>query len=188
MTLLSTPVRDQLRAVTAEIHEALHHAAPFAAIAAGTLDRRGYGAVLFFLHRYHKGFGENCDQGARALGAPQLAAAHQARITALENDLAYLDLAPAAPLPPPPAKGVFAAGCLYTVQGSTLGGKVISRQLDYLLPAAKGRSFFMGESEDGASWRLLCAALEKQHADNLPELEKGALFAFARFRDLLEAT
>ena len=54
----------------------------------------------------------------------------------------------------------FAIGCLYTVQGSTLGGKVISRQLDALLHGEDGRRFFRGFPQDGANWQALCAGLE----------------------------
>jgi heme oxygenase len=184
-------VRDQLRAATMEIHQALHHAAPFAAIAAGTMDKTGYGALLQVLHRYHSHMAPFCDAGARALGAPALAVAHQTRIMTLEADLSHLGL--------PQQNGTdffpgandtgrdtpsFGAGCLYTVQGSTLGGKVIYRQLDDLLPGLEGRRFFRGAPSDAADWQALCAGLERSGAD-LTALTQGAHFAFACFAKLL---
>ncbi len=185
ISLQAHPVRARLRAITDDIHQALHGAAPFAAIAAGTLDRPGYGALLSFLHRYHQEMAAVCRQGARYLKAPELAAAHRARLAALEEDLNFLGQ----PVPPvfaaPEKEGAFAAGCLYTVQGSTLGGKVINRQLDYLLPDARGRTFFGGSKDDAGPWRLLCDRLEE--TDGGPELEQGALFAFRRFDALLNA-
>src|ERR1700744_5387014 len=101
MTLSATApsVRAQLRAVTDDIHQALHHAAPFAAIADGALDLQGYGAVLTFLYCYHQGLADFCGQGAVALGVPQLAVAHRTRIASLEYDLAHLVRTPPPAMP-----------------------------------------------------------------------------------------
>ncbi len=74
----------------------------------------------------------------------------------------------------------FCAGVLYTVQGSTLGGKLIYRQLGALLPDDSGRRFFKGSAEDSRNWQALCAALEGRAAD-LAELKAGALYAFSPF-------
>ncbi len=178
-----SPVREHLRAVTADIHERLHQAQSFAAIASGALMHESYGKVLAMLHRYHHGMAQVCANGAQALGVTCLAEAHQARIAALEEDLAFLGVTPRPLEQPVEGAGAFAMGCLYTVQGSTLGGKVIHRQLDYLLPDDKGRRFFKGGREDGKLWAGLCAALERQSVS--PGLEKGALYAFARFQELL---
>jgi heme oxygenase len=76
-------------------------------------------------------------------------------------------------------------GVLYTVQGSTLGGKVIHRQLDGLLEGKEGRTFFKGSAEDGRHWRILCAGLE--HQTDAAALKAGARHAFARFADMLAA-
>ena len=73
---------------------------------------------------------------------------------------------------------------LYTVQGSTLGGKIIFSQLDYLLPDDAGRRFFKGGADDGKNWQRLCAALDG-HGGDLAALEAGAHHGFARFQDML---
>jgi heme oxygenase len=205
-------VRERLREATDEIHQALHRAAPFARIADGTMDRGGYGRVLLMLHRYHTSMAAHCAAGADALDAPQLAFAHRSRIQALEDDLAYLALAGAQARAGAPksklrrvrlaaerterhsAEGreagpeaAFSIGCLYTVQGSTLGGKVIHRQLDRLVPGEDGRRFFKGTAEDGALWQSLCAGLENCTGDaHLADMEEGAHYAFRQFAHFLK--
>jgi heme oxygenase len=187
MTLAKEPsVRSRLRAVTDDIHQALHQAAPFAAVADGSLDRAGYGDVLAMLHTYHREFAGACAAGAAALHMPLLTLAHGARLVALEQDLKHLGHPPRIVDDTLDARGLFAAGCLYTVQGSTLGGKVIYRQLDYLLPDDNGRRFFRGAGDDSQAWQDLCAGLETHGAEDSDALEQGALFAFHRFADVLQ--
>lgn len=179
-------VRARLRAATHDIHQALHRAAPFAAIAEGRATLESYGVTLMFLHRFHMALSPLCARGAQALGAPLLAAAHVRRLAALESDLVFLGLKPAAPDGAFQDPGdAFCAGALYTVQGSTLGGKLIYRQLDALLRGDSGRAFFKGSSEDSRDWQTLCAALESYGGDQV-QLEAGALQAFGWFRDMSE--
>ena len=175
-------VRERLRDATAQIHEALHGAAPFARIADGGMDTPGYGALLRMLHRYHAMMAVPCEAGAAALAAPELARAHQQRIAALEQDMAFLGVMPERGAGEVAGDAAFSIGCLYTVQGSTLGGKVIFRQLDTLLPGSDGRRFFEGTAQDSANWRLLCQRLEEQ--GDIAAMADGARHAFACF-DLL---
>lgn len=185
MNLMPISVRAHLRAATAELHEALHRAAPFAALAEGHATRAGYGAMLRLLHRYHTAMAPLCARGAVALHAPQLAAAHRARLSALELDLAHLGEAPSrGPLIVERGAPDFCAGVLYTVQGSTLGGKLLFRQAAHLLPGPDGRRFFAGTPEDGRHWQALCAGLDSCCGDPA-ELEAGARHGFARFADML---
>jgi heme oxygenase len=182
-----TSVRERLREATAQAHEALHRAAPFARIADGEMDLEGYGALLQFLHRYHGMMARACEAGAAALDAAQLGAGQRARVTALEQDMAFLGLAPGRGVDDAAGNAAFCIGCLYTAQGSTLGGKVIFRQLDTLLPSSDGRRFFEGTAQDGANWRLLCQRLEQQ-GRVLDQIADGAQYAFARFGALLDAS
>lgn len=176
-------VRMQLRAATDGIHQALHHAAPFAAIAQGRETLAGYGATLQRLYRFHHGMHDMCTAGAAALDAGMLGPAHAARVCALAEDLAHLGVALPSAVPEKPCEGAFCAGLFYTVQGSTLGGKVIFRQLDALLPDARGRSFFAGTADDARHWQMLCAALEG--CADIAALEAGARYGFKRFAELL---
>src|SRR6202035_3714785 len=100
-------------------------------------------------------------------------------------DMAFLGVTPERSAGEAAGDDGFSIGCLYTVQGSTLGGKVIFRQLDALLPGSDGRRFFQGTAGDGVRWRLLCQKLEQQ--DSLPAMVAGARHAFACFAALLAA-
>lgn len=177
-------VRARLRDATDGIHQALHRAAPFAAIADGTVTRDGYAGTLAFLYRYHTTMTPGCVAGAMALEAPELSRAHAMRISALRADLAHFGVTPPATVPEPAGENAFSAGVLYTVQGSTLGGKLIFRQLATLLPETMGRSFFQGTTDDSRDWQLLCARLEGAELD-MAALEAGAQHAFACFAQML---
>jgi len=55
-----------------------------------------------------------------------------------------------------------ALGCLYVMEGSTLGGRIISRIIKetLLLDNGSGASFFSGYGEEtGKKWKLFCEAL-----------------------------
>ena len=179
MNLMLPSVRMQLRAATDEIHQALHRAAPFAAIAEGRETIGGYGKTLKALYRFHSRMHGMCVAGAAALGIDVLGQAHAGRVAALECDLAHLGLDTPRALTEEVGGGAFCAGLLYTVQGSTLGGKLIFRQLDALLPDVRGRSFFQGAADDGGNWQMLCAALEA--CEDTAALTAGARHGFARF-------
>jgi heme oxygenase len=181
------PVRDRLRTATAAVHEALHGAPPFAAIAQGTMDCSAYAALLQKLHRYHAAMETACALGADALNLPQLAHAQAGRIQALRDDMAFMGVMPLAAQTETPFAPAFAVGCLYTVLGSTLGGKVIHGQLDGLLADERGRSFFKGAPDSGVHWRSFCAALETYgQVNRLTDIEAGAAHAFARFGVMLD--
>lgn len=60
-----------------------------------------------------------------------------------------------------------ALGCLYVMEGSTLGGRMISRIIteSLLLDKDSGGSFFSGYGEEtGKKWKLFCAALTEYSA------------------------
>ena len=182
--MLRPSVRMQLRSATDEVHQEMHRAAPFAAIAEGRATLAGYGETLQALYRFHAGMHAMCVAGAVSLGVDVLGKAHAARVGALADDLAHLGLAVPAGVPETAGEGDFCAGLLYTVQGSTLGGKVIFRQLDALLPDARGRSFFQGVAEDARHWQMLCAALEG--CSDITALTAGARHGFERFGAVFE--
>ena len=179
-------VRIRLRQATEDVHQPLHHAAPFAAIADGSITLEAYGRLLRMLYRFHGAMMPLCAAGAEILCVRPLAGAQTRRVAALAADLADLDLLPPPLVREPLRDGVFNAGVIYTVLGSTLGGKVIFSQLDALLNDVRGRRFFRGTPEDGRDWQQLCAALELQ--ENIAAMESGARHAFARFAQILNDT
>ena len=177
--------RLQLRQATETIHQALHRARPFAAIADGRATRADYAHTLQLLYRYHAAMASLVMRGALALSLPALVEQHRARLAALMADLDFLGLpCPAVAANDGTAQDDFAVGALYTVQGSTLGGKVIFRQLDTLLPDAAGRRFFQGAPDDKHHWQALCTALDARGGD-IACMSEGALYAFEQFDALL---
>src|SRR5215475_6932535 len=94
-------LRAHLAQATADIHESLHGAAPFARIAQGRMTRKGYGALLQFLFGYHSAMAGLCEAGARALGVIELGDAQQARIARLMDDLTFLGVLPLPAQPEP---------------------------------------------------------------------------------------
>lgn len=178
--------RAVLRAATAEVHERLHGARFFDRIAAGTLDIAGYAALLARIRRFHRLTLPARAQALALLGLDPGEASR--RLALIEADLGHLDVRRDADLGALPPSGDDAAvGCLYVVEGSALGGKLIHRQLDYLLPGDDGRRFFQGTTEDGARWRRLCDALDRYGLmpGRLPAMIVGAEAAFALFETCL---
>ncbi len=169
-------VRASLREATAAVHERLHQAPPFLAIAQQRLGRCEYADLLGTIARFHF----TIAAGLRLDGARQ---------ELLRDDLRALGV----PLPTPvgwpaPATAAAKLGSAYVVEGSALGGKVIYRQLDYLFgPSVGGRRFFRGSASDAERWRSLCRRLEVEGQGDgaLDELIAGARRAFSLFQALL---
>ena len=87
---------------------------------------------------------------------------------------------------PPLGTASAVLGCLYVVEGSTLGGRELARHLDHLLPpgAVAGRAFLLGHgARHGAMWREFCAALEMcgTSVERRAEMTEAALAAFEAF-------
>jgi heme oxygenase len=172
-----------------DIHQALHGASPFVAIAEQRLQASGYIWLLSALFDYHSSLRIVVAAGCRRLGLQALLGACELRRHQLATDLTTVGapvLAESEPIAV--ANEAWALGCLYTLVGSTLGGKVIHRQLDYLFPSAAGRSFFAGNASDGERWREFCDRLEAFGAEqeSLTPLVEGAHFAFQQFASCLE--
>jgi len=90
------------------------------------------------------------------------------KVTLLQNDLKSFGLSDhdidhlpvCADLPPLNTLDE-AFGCLYVLEGSTLGGQIISRQLQKLPPPALPHSFFISYGADvGSQWKALQAVVE----------------------------
>jgi heme oxygenase len=178
-------LRDVLRSATAEVHQRLHGHPGFAAVQAGTIDRAAYIALLRRLYGFHRPF------EAAAHVAPE-------RTRWLESDLAALgiDAAMQAALPRCAAFGGGLApdhllGARYVVEGSSLGGRGMARQLDALLGTgvSAGRRFFSGHGPaTGDAWRDYLALLstipvtEQKRA----AIVRGASATFAIFEQWLD--
>ena len=165
-------VRSALRQATAAIHDRLHQAPAFVAIADQQLDIAGYTELLARIASFHLTVGQYSESG-------------NLRAQLLARDLKVLG----SPAPECrhwsfPRTRLGNLGLTYVVEGSSLGGKVIYQQLDYLFGnSAAGRRFFRGSTSDGLRWQALCRRLEEegQTPFAVHEMISGATAAFALF-------
>jgi heme oxygenase len=169
--------RGALRAATSAVHERLHTAPPFLALAQGRLNRDDYADLLSRMAGYYFAVSSHLP-------------IEPARLRLLEDDLAAVE-APSPPgtILPPIVNEEAGLGWRYVVEGSIFGGRVIFRQLDYLFGSAtRGRSFFGGTAGGVRHWQTLCAELEATgpRADTLDTMIEGALAAFAAFEKVIE--
>lgn len=179
--------RQALRAATHAVHERLHHLAPFAALAAGRLDRQAYVALLRRLLGFHASL-EAALATAPGLAAFGIDPAARHRSGMLREDLAELHDAAgevARAELPGFASAAHALGGLYVTEGSTLGGQVLARGLEGLLgPGVAGRAFLLGHGAGHAAmWRSFCDGLERCGAEpgRLALMLEGATGTFAAF-------
>jgi heme oxygenase (biliverdin-IX-beta and delta-forming) len=162
---------EHLRARTHELHQRAEGLVDLPSL--HTLAR--YRALLSVLLGFHRPLEQRLarlDLGAVGLGLGlgldldlDLDARRKAHL--LEEDLRCLGVDPAqvpdcGDLPELPALPE-ALGCLYVLEGSTLGGQVMSRHVREVMDILPGRggSFFASDGRDvGAMWRAFCVALE----------------------------
>jgi len=159
----SPPVLERLRAETRPHHDAIEKALD---LTSRTLTPFTYRQTLA---RFH-GFYRPLEVGVQAVGGwadRGLDLAERWKTPLLEADLRALGVDDPAALPvctdlPPHATVAAAFGCLYVLEGATLGGQVISRALEKslgLTPEAGGR-FFRGYGDrTGKMWQAFRAAL-----------------------------
>lgn len=143
-------LRDVLRSATSTPHERLHRHEGLAAVAAGTIDRPGYIALLGRLYGFHHSF----ELAAKAF--PERTRWLGIDLATLGVDAAMLARLPRCTVFPAIASPEYLLGASYVVEGSALGGRGLARQLDGLLGTGTlaGRRFFSGHgAETGAVWR-----------------------------------
>jgi heme oxygenase len=111
------------------------------------------------------------------------------RLHLLAADLAALGVSPQArdalPVCPlvPLRDGVEALGSVYVLEGSSLGGRVIERNVERCLASTGGKSctYFRGYgAETGAMWRALLLRLDAVPAAHIERVGRGAVATFER--------
>jgi heme oxygenase len=172
---MTTSILDHLRTATRDLHAGLEARLDvFARVANPAARRDMVGRFLAFYRPAETAL-------ARMLGdEPDLDFDARRKVPALERDAATLRAAPPADAPlTPPAGRSEALGFLYVLEGSTLGGRVIDKQLRLRGLSPEGLSFFQGYGEaTGARWKAFCAVLER--ADDKAAAARGARSAFAQ--------
>jgi heme oxygenase (biliverdin-IX-beta and delta-forming) len=111
------------------------------------------------------------------------------RLHLLAADLATLGVSPedrgALPVCPlvPLRNGVEALGSLYVLEGSSLGGRIIERNVERCLgnTGRESCTYFRGYgAETGAMWRVLLLRLDAVPAAQIEGVGKGAVATFER--------
>jgi heme oxygenase len=87
----------------------------------------------------------------------------------------------AAAVPPLLESEAHAVGAFYVLEGSALGGRVISRHLQQTLglTADTGTAYFAGDAGGtGVRWREVCALLDRYAPPSVPSVSEGAARTF----------
>ena len=188
-----TAARMVMREATRDAHERLHGIPALHRLAAGTITREDYVALLRRFLAFHE-TAERCLAEGPSLCALGIVLEDRNRSRQIRADLEALgDETPAAQgamtLRVPPSIPA-ALGYLYVIEGATLGGRILARALDPLLGAGEGpgRSFLLGYGTlHAAMWRAVCDAIDVCGADEESRhaMTTAALDAFACFETLV---
>ncbi len=185
-----------LRDATSAIHEQIHRLAVFEMLEMGELTRPTYTALLLRFFGFFRPMEQKLWKAWPLLEpSPPI---WSPRSPLLLKDLEALGVsvseserAPVAANLPDVDSAAAALGCLYVLEGSTLGGRVLARQLDALFPPGwvSGRLFFAGDRDRNAlAWKSCCDALEAYSASSNRQTEmlEAALKTFESFASWFE--
>ncbi|QDE38774.1 biliverdin-producing heme oxygenase [Luteibacter pinisoli] len=177
------PAHRLLREHTRDAHDAAEATAGMRALLSGAMNEAGYHGLLaaqlrLFVAWEHERAGE--------ITAAADAWAYQSRIPLLETDLSLHGNLPARVISHVDVPPEF-WGELYVIEGSTLGGQVIVRQLRTQFPALPHAYYAMGESAPG-QWRRFQQVLDRMLPDRTAQSLAivGAQRMFARFQRTLQ--
>ena len=183
MRLAEGSLRDLLRSGTREEHERLDKGLD---LTAPGLTAERYRRVLERFHGFWAGWEPRvaAELGDDALFTPRR------RLHLLRDDLRAMGAVPEdlSACPPPPIRGrAEAMGSLYVMEGSTLGGRAILKQLDGLgLPPGSCTYFAGYGAGTGAMWTTFLQRLEAE--PDTPAVLRGAKATFATLADWMLAT
>jgi heme oxygenase len=172
-----SPVLTLLREKTGDIHRRLEERMDAIERLAHPETRRD---LVQRYHQFHLVMEE-----AMTAGLASAPAGEWRRTPLIEADLARLDLSPLpCPAMAPLGRGQ-AIGALYVLEGSSLGGRVILKDLARRGADCCGLGFLDPHGDAVASrWREVVDLLEREEAEPSAIVD-GAMIAFARAQDLL---
>lgn len=180
----------RLRARTADLHEKVERAV-------GLTERLG--SVESYTALLARNYGFYRPLEARLVGIEGYAAAGidltpRLKTSLLRDDLLALgqpadviDRLPTCTSLPEPHDLGGAFGCLYVLEGATLGGQFVRKEIKRVfgLEAGTGCSFYAGYGDAvGPMWRSFCASLEEYarlHPEQEDATSKAAVATFAAF-------
>jgi len=177
--------RHALREATRAVHTRLHTHPVLGAVQAGTIDIVSYSTLLARLYGFHAPF----EAAAGIVPERSLWLADDMLMLGFTAQaIAALPLCPSLPRLDAPHRRL---GGLYVVEGSTLGGRELSKRLDHLFGPNEraGRRFFSGrEADTGKAWRAFADALDAagERGAARDEMIAAAVETFAAFEAWLD--
>ena len=184
--IASLPILTRLRQETRPAHDALEQQEFNRALTAGTLTEAATHHFLAKLYGFVVPFEEQLRQHAAYFG-PEWELERRARAHLLRQDLPQADQLPLATNLPPLQTRAQLLGALYVLEGSTLGGQVIARQLAKAgIPA---RAYFSGHAEQtGSLWKSFTALLTEAATPELADdIVASATLTFQRLHEWIES-
>jgi heme oxygenase len=188
-------VQLRLRAVSHTSHVRINHHPLLAGLAGRDYPLSTYRTVLVAYYHLYQQIEIRIEQFIRKGNIPFDYSA-RLKLPWLADDLKFFNENPQARLPVPPLDfpeitsiGQL-VGVLYTVEGSTLGGQVISRQLLEIHRLTLGARFFNGYGKDTEeNWQRFCQFAEAIQCDEIQcqTAEAAALLTFNGFEGVLNA-
>ncbi|GAB2784538.1 heme oxygenase [Hymenobacter luteus] len=177
-------VLHRLRQETQPYHAALEQSAFNRALMAGTITSD---VTTHFLSRLY-GFLRPYEAALRAHAFPaEWEVAARCRAHLIEQDLAQAAGLPQCPDMPPLRTRAQLLGALYVVEGSTLGGQIITRQL--ARAGITARTYFTGYAEQtGARWKSFCGLLSAAalHPADQDQVVQSAIVTFQKLHAWIE--
>jgi heme oxygenase len=181
-----------LRSTTSPEHQALDAHPAFARLMDGSLSVGGYRRLMAQFHGFYNTHDPMLELACRRHSVDRLGFAYASRTAILGRDLAALGgIVPRpAVAGPAPLHGLDTAGTLggvlYVLEGSMLGGGVLSRAVESLLSrtGTSGGGYWLWCRDFGAArWAMTCAMIEALSASEAArsDMISGAQNAFATF-------
>ncbi len=181
-------ILQRLRHETRPQHEALEQLLP---LGRPHLPLAVYKQVLLRFHGFYRTWEAEAQAHAGSSLAPVLAA--RRKLPLLQSDLQALGLDPASQPPLDPARlPRFAGspatllGSMYVVEGSTLGGQLIARELERSSGFRDGLGYLFFRSYGitvGQQWKAFTALLQSAPPDQADAIVAGARDTFTAFAD-----
>ncbi|GGG31740.1 biliverdin-producing heme oxygenase [Hymenobacter glacieicola] len=182
---ISVDILARLRHETRAVHEALEQLPFNQALGNGTITEALTRQFLARLYGFVAPFEAQLQSKEELLG-PAWELPRRYRAQLLRQDLPDTGTLPLVPELPPLATRAQLLGAMYVLEGSTLGGQVIARQLAKAgIPA---RAYFSGHAEQtGPLWKTFVGLLTQAATpDNADDIVASASLTFQRLHAWLE--
>ena len=176
---VSPSLLSRLRLDTRPFHDAVEANLFNQALTAGTVTARQTATFLAKMYGFVQPYEAALHQHAAEFG-PEWQLEQRYRAPLILDDLARLGFAgapPVCPALPPLATRAQLLGAMYVLEGSTLGGQVIARQL--AAGGIEGRTFFSGRAErTGPLWKQFTQLLEAAATEDADAMVASAILTF----------